>query len=121
MPASTHLTIQQLYDDTREALQLGWFAGFPGGERRISGDAVSAADQIGHLNLIHPDRIQVFGHQESDYYKKLSPAVRQQQIAELIAGKPPAFIIAEGFVSFVFLLVSCVVFVFSLFFSFFLV
>lgn len=96
MPFSTPLSIQQLYDDNREALGLDWFAGFPGGERLISGDAVSAADQIGHLNLIHPDRIQVFGHQESDYYKKLSPAIRQQQIQELIAGKPPAFIIAEG-------------------------
>ncbi|HEX7634108.1 MAG TPA: HPr kinase/phosphorylase, partial [Noviherbaspirillum sp.] len=62
MPTATHLTIQQLYDDTREALQLGWFAGFPGGERRISGDATSAADQVGHLNLIHPGRLQVFGH-----------------------------------------------------------
>lgn len=96
MPFSTPLSVQQLYDDNREALGLGWFAGFPGGERLISGDAVSAADQVGHLNLIHPDRIQVFGHQESDYYKKLSPAIRRQQIQELIAGKPPAFIIAEG-------------------------
>jgi len=96
MPFSTPLSIQQLYDDNREELGLGWFAGFPGGERLISGDAISSADQIGHLNLIHPGRIQVFGHQENDYYKKLSPAVRQQQIQELIDGKPPAFIIAEG-------------------------
>ena len=29
----TPLTIQRLYDDNRESLQLGWFAGFPGGER----------------------------------------------------------------------------------------
>jgi HPr kinase/phosphorylase len=50
----TPLTIQRLYDDNRDTLQLGWFAGFPGGERLISGDAVSAADQVGHLNLIHP-------------------------------------------------------------------
>jgi HPr kinase/phosphorylase len=63
MPLSTPLSIQQLYDDNREALELGWFAGFPGGERLISGDATSAADQVGHLNLIHPGRIQVFGHQ----------------------------------------------------------
>ena len=39
MHSSTLLTIQQLYDDNRESLQLGWFAGFPGGERRITGDA----------------------------------------------------------------------------------
>lgn len=96
MPASTHLTIQQLYDDTRESLQLGWFAGFPGGERRISGDATSAADQVGHLNLIHPGRLQVFGHQEIQYYNKLSPASRKYQTEELVNGEPPAFIIAQG-------------------------
>jgi HPr kinase/phosphorylase len=96
MPSSTTLTIQQLYDDNREALQLGWFAGFPGGERPISGDATSAADQVGHLNLIHPGRIQIFGHQEIEYYKRLSPRSRADQTAELVAGGPPAFIIAQG-------------------------
>ena len=96
MPSSTHLTIQQLYDDTREALQLGWFAGFPGGERRISGDAISAADQVGHLNLVHPGRLQVFGHQEIQYYNRLSETSRKFQTEELVNGHPPAFIIAEG-------------------------
>ena len=96
MPLPTPLSIQQLYDDNRESLQLGWFAGFPGGERLISGDATSAADQVGHLNLIHPGRIQIFGHQEIEYYKRLSAASRAYQSAELVAGEPPAFIIAQG-------------------------
>jgi HPr kinase/phosphorylase len=96
MPSSTPLSIQQIYDDNREALQLGWFAGFPGGERLISGDAISAADQVGHLNLIHPGRIQIFGHQETEYYKRLSPTSRAYQTGELVAGGPPAFIIAQG-------------------------
>jgi HPr kinase/phosphorylase len=96
MPFSEPLTIQQLYDDNRDTLALGWFAGFPGGERLISGDATSAADQVGHLNLIHPGRIQVFGHQETEYYQRLSPASRQYQTEELIDGAPPAFIIAQG-------------------------
>jgi HPr kinase/phosphorylase len=96
MPTQTNLSIQQLYDDTREALQLGWFAGFPGGERRISGDATSAADQVGHLNLIHPGRLQVFGHQEIQYYNKLSPSSRKYQTEELVNGEPPAFVIAQG-------------------------
>lgn len=96
MASSTHLTIQQLYDDTRDSLQLGWFAGFGGGERRISGDATSSADQVGHLNLIHPGRIQVFGHQEVRYYNKLSAASRKYQTDELVAGEPPAFVIAQG-------------------------
>lgn len=96
MPVSTPLTIQQLYDDNRESLQLGWFAGFPGGERLIYGDATSAADQVGHLNLIHPERLQIFGRQEVEYYNRLSPAARAYHSAELVAGKPPAFIIAQG-------------------------
>ena len=96
MAFSDPLTIQQLYDDNRESMELGWFAGFPGGERLISGDATSAADQVGHLNLIHPGRIQVFGHQETEYYQRLSPASRLYQTEELINGKPPAFIIAQG-------------------------
>lgn len=96
MPPSTPLTIQQLFDDNREALELGWFAGFSGSERLISGDAASAADQVGHLNLIHPGRIQVFGHQEIEYYKNLRTQSRDYQTQELMAGEPPALIIAQG-------------------------
>ena len=92
----TPLTIQRLYDDNRESLQLGWFAGFPGGERLISGDVASAADQVGHLNLIHPGRIQVFGHQELNYYHRLKSSSRSHVIGELIAGGPPSLIIAQG-------------------------
>jgi HPr kinase/phosphorylase len=107
MPVLTHLTIQQLYDDTREALQLGWFAGFAGGERRVSGDATSAADQVGHLNLIHPGRIQVFGHQEVIYYGRISAAARQAHTDELVAGEPPAFIIAQGLETHPYILAVC--------------
>ena len=96
MPLATPLSVQQLYDDNREALELGWFAGFPGGERLISGDATSASDQVGHLNLIHPGRIQVFGHQETAYYNKLTPTSRAHHTSELLEATPPAFIIAEG-------------------------
>ena len=92
----TPLTIQRLYDDNRESLQLGWFAGFPGGERLISADVSSAADQVGHLNLIHPARIQVFGHQELNYYQRLKNLSRNHVMGELIAGGPPALIIAQG-------------------------
>ena len=90
------LTIQRIYDDNREHLDLGWFAGFAGADRLISGDAASAADQVGHLNLIHPGRIQVFGHQETQYYQRLSQVSRRFQTDELINGEPPAFIIAQG-------------------------
>jgi HPr kinase/phosphorylase len=62
----------------------------------IVGDAVSAADQIGHLNLIHPGRIQVFGHEEVSYLAHISEQSRLAQTRELVAGKPPALIMAQS-------------------------
>jgi len=96
MPLNSPLSIQQLFDDNRAALQLNWKAGQSGGERLIFGDAASAADQVGHLNLIHPGRIQVFGQQEIDYLLRISDNSRNNQTRELVAGEPPAFIIAQG-------------------------
>ncbi|MFZ6674596.1 HPr(Ser) kinase/phosphatase [Undibacterium sp. Rencai35W] len=96
MPLLTELTIQKIFDDNRDAMQLGWFAGFSGGDKQITGDATSSADQVGHLNFIHPGRIQVLGHQELAYYHRLSTVSRGNLIKELIAGAPPALIVAQG-------------------------
>jgi HPr kinase/phosphorylase len=96
MPLITELTIQRIFDDNRDTLQLGWFAGFSGGEKQITDDATASSDQVGHLNLIHPGRIQVLGHQELNYFQKLSPGSRANLIRELVAGKPPALIVAQG-------------------------
>ena len=96
MPLTTPLSIQQLYEDNLEALKLNWLAGQAGKDRLIFGDAASAADQVGHLNLIHPGRIQVFGQQEVDYLLRISDNSRNAQTRELVAGEPPAFIIAQS-------------------------
>ena len=96
MPLTTPLSIRELFDDNLDALSLAWLAGQTGTEQLIVGDAVSAADQIGHLNLIHPGRIQVFGPQEMAYLARISEHSRIAQTRELVAGKPPAFIIAHS-------------------------
>ncbi|MBR7791548.1 HPr kinase/phosphorylase [Undibacterium sp. FT147W] len=96
MPLLTELTIQKIYDDNRDIMQLGWFAGFAGADKQIIGDAASSADQVGHLNLIHPGRIQVLGPQELAYFERLSSASRANLFRELVAGEPPALIVAQG-------------------------
>lgn len=96
MSQYTELTIQRIYNDNREVLQLGWFSGFSGSDNHISEDATASSDQVGHLNLIHPGRIQVFGHQELDYYHRLPVHSRHNLMKDLIAGKPPALIVAQG-------------------------
>ena len=98
MPLITPLAIHQLYEDNLETLRLSWVGGQSGGDRLIYGDAASAADQVGHLNLIHPGRIQVFGQQEHDYMLRISENSRAFQARELVAGETPAFIIAQSLV-----------------------
>ena len=96
MPLTTPLSIQELFDDNLEALKLSWLGSQAGANGVIVGDAVSAADQIGHLNLIHPGRIQVFGHEEVSYLAHISEQSRLAQTRELVAGKPPALIMAQS-------------------------
>jgi len=96
MPLTNPLSIQELFDDNLEALKLSWLGGQAGANGVIVGDAVSAADQIGHLNLIHPGRIQVFGHEEVSYLSHISEQSRLAQTRELVAGKPPALIMAQS-------------------------
>jgi len=96
MPLTNPLSIQELFDDNLEALNLSWLGGQAGANGVIVGDAVSAADQIGHLNLIHPGRIQVFGHEEVSYLAHISEHSRLAQTRELVAGKPPALIMAQS-------------------------
>ena len=107
MPANIPLPIQELFDDNQASLRLAWLAGKPGCERVIHGDAASAADQVGHLNLIHPGRIQVFGHQEYDYLQRLSESSLAFQTRELLAGVPPALIIAQALEPHPYILKAC--------------
>ena len=73
------LTVQELVDDNADKIPFNWISGQGAADRAIPDDGMAAADLVGHLNLIHPGRIQVFGHQETEYYKRLSPLSRQHQ------------------------------------------
>jgi HPr kinase/phosphorylase len=57
---------------------------------------MSAADLVGHLNLIHPSRIQVFGSEELSYYMRFDAKRRIHHMEDLVAGGVPAILMAEG-------------------------
>ncbi|NLY65795.1 MAG: HPr kinase/phosphorylase [Alcaligenaceae bacterium] len=90
------LSIQELVDDNIETLGLTWTAGIDVGKRSLPESNVAAADLIGHLNVVHPSRIQVFGQEELVFYKKLKETAREKILVELAEGGVPAVIIAEG-------------------------
>lgn len=92
------LNVEQLFSSYRELLKLTWVTGLKGGDRHVSGSSFESADLVGHFNLIHLNRIQVMGVAEVEYFNRLDPQRRRYLTAELLAGKPPAILIAEGLV-----------------------
>lgn len=90
------LGVGALHEANRESLRLSWHAGHGGADRLIGLAAIDAADLVGHLNLIHPARIQVVGQQEADYFERLDASRRAHLLHDLVAGKPPAVIVADG-------------------------
>lgn len=90
------LTIQELVSDNTEKIPFTWVAGVDAAHRLIPDVGMSASDLVGHLNLIHPSRIQVFGAEELSYYARLDSKRRQHHLEELITGGVPAILIAES-------------------------
>jgi len=92
------LSVQQLFDDRRERLGLGWVAGQVGAAREFTGEMVHkpGVGLIGHLNLIHPLLAQVMGPREVDYLEKLEASVRDQTAAHIVGGDTIAVIVADG-------------------------
>jgi len=88
------LTVQELINENSEKISFTWIAGTPGADRTIAHSGLSGADLIGHLNLIHPSRIQVFGKEELAYYNRVEPRRRLIQLEDLVAGGVPAIVLA---------------------------
>lgn len=89
------VTVSDLFSANRDELSLSWVVQ-SGADRQLPENIAEPADLIGHLNLIHPGRVQVMGHEEIGYHNRLTDARRSTVIHDLMAGAPPAFIVAEG-------------------------
>jgi HPr kinase/phosphorylase len=89
------LKVSNFFSNNLKFLKLTWILNENSTEAILSGNAQESADLIGHLNLIHPYRIQVFGSPEVKYFNDLDTNRRKYLSAELFSAKPPAIIIAE--------------------------
>jgi HPr kinase/phosphorylase len=79
--------IAQLHEDNREALSLAWIAGREG-RTAVRRESAAAAALVGHLNLTHPNSIQVVGAHEAASIAALAE--------RLFAPAPAALIFADG-------------------------
>jgi HPr kinase/phosphorylase len=89
-------SVARLYEDNAARLGLGWVTGRGGDALPVRRDSADTAALVGHLNLIHPNRIQVLGRRELAYIDGYSGDASDQVIANLFAAGPAAIILADG-------------------------
>lgn len=90
------VNIRQLFEDKQERLQLTRLAGADGENYIIDSDEVEASNKglIGHLNLIHPNWIQVLSDTELAYFASLSSAKRDAAFAKIVVQGTTCLIVA---------------------------
>ena len=98
MDEATHVSVETLFRDMAEQLNLQWVAGQLGGCRTLSSETIQKPTLalIGHLNFVHPNRVQVLGCAEMDYLRGLPGHALQDAINHLFSTELAAIIIANG-------------------------
>ena len=101
MSADTHLrqvSVERLVIDNQDRLGLRWVAGRDGGGRVLTGEAAlkPTVGQVGHMNFIHPFRVQLLGAAEIAYLKSLSAGEHASAISRLFDGDLVAIVVANG-------------------------
>ena len=89
-----------LFEEFRATLKWEWVAGLGASERRFDEGAVraarSGADLVGHLNYIHPYRIQILGEREIAYLTNATPQDCARRISRIVTLEPPVLVLADG-------------------------
>ncbi|MDQ1363873.1 MAG: HPr kinase/phosphorylase [Pseudomonadota bacterium] len=92
------LTPQKLFDLLHEQLDLHWIAGRHH-EHRIIKRNLRLNDQatlVGHLNLVHPNRIQVIGKTEWAHLRQLKKNSRSDMQKQLFSRRTAAIIASDN-------------------------
>lgn len=93
------LTTGDLFDAQASALKLTWVAG-RGGKDRLLEPATArypGMALVGHLNFVHPNRVQVIGEAEVQYLQGLSKSERPAQVRALFrCARTAVVVIANG-------------------------
>ncbi len=88
-------SIARLYEDNAAKLGLDWLSG-RGCDVPVRRDSNGTAALVGHLNLIHPNRIQVLGQRELAYIDSQNDKSANEVIANLFAAAPAAIVVTDG-------------------------
>jgi HPr kinase/phosphorylase len=96
--AMRQVSIEKLFAENQQRLGLNWLGGREGGNRVLIGEAAlkPTIGQVGHMNFIHPFRVQLIGAAEAAYLRGLPEDALQSSIARLFTTELAAIIVANG-------------------------
>jgi HPr kinase/phosphorylase len=96
--AMRQVSIDQLYVENQQRLGLSWLVGRQGGNRVLTGETAlkPTIGQVGHMNFIHPFRVQIIGAAEAAYLRGLPEDALQSSIGRLFTTELAAIIVANG-------------------------
>ena len=92
------LTISEVFDRKSEELQLKWLAGKDGKDRllELPNARYPGMALVGHLSLIHPNRVQVLGETEIRFLDDKNANDRQASLDKLFSSEATAAVIVSG-------------------------
>jgi len=96
----TVISAEAMFEEFRTTLHWEWIAGHAHPERHFDEaairDARSAADLVGYLNYIHPNRVQIVGRREVAYLNEPDVDVTERRISRIVTLEPPVLIVADA-------------------------
>ena len=92
------VTVAKLFAENQGRLGLTWLAGGQGGSKVLTGEAAlkPTVGQVGHMNFIHPFRIQILGAAEIAYLGSLSPDELKAVVDALFTIDLAVIVVANG-------------------------
>lgn len=91
-------SVGTLFDTLRKKLELEWPDNRRGENRIIQSAEPNSADisLVGHLNLIHPHRVQILGNTEIHYLDSLGTQARKDIVNQLFSGITDLIIVGDS-------------------------
>ncbi|HJV27948.1 MAG TPA: HPr(Ser) kinase/phosphatase [Aromatoleum sp.] len=88
--------VARLFEVQCERLSLTHVSGRLDRSISVTEERIWPADLVGHLNLIHPARLQILGAAELAWARRQSSEKVAHHLTEIIGSQPPAIIVADG-------------------------
>lgn len=92
------VTSRDLFEAGTGPLKFKWVAGESGGDRLLEPLKAKYPGMalVGHLNFVHPNRVQVLGEAEVKYLKRLAKKERARALRDLCTSERTAAVIVAG-------------------------